>query len=195
MSIPRFDRLLFANHFVQRVAHKALFALAMVSSLGWGLAQALHPAAASDARTAVSHEWPSEWDGAPLRPLALSEVEQRFAQQFPGSIARMTDGHQMLVLRAIDTPTRMLHPATDCYRALGYRIAQARLERDAQQRLWRCFSASRNPRAGASSALRVCERIEAADGRAFTDTSAWYWAAASGQSKGPWQAVTTAQPL
>lgn len=191
MLIQSLERLLFANHFAQRIAHKALFGVAMLLCVGWGAVQALQPATNPTAQAASFHEWPAQWDGAPLRPLALSPVEQRFAQQFPGSIARMTDGRQMLVLRQVTSPTRMLHPAADCYRALGYRIEQARLERDAQQRLWRCFSAGRTH----GQTLRVCERIEAADGSSFTDTSAWYWAAASGQSKGPWQAVTTANPL
>ena len=140
---------------------------------------------------AVSHEWPSQWDGLPLRPLALSDVEQRFADNFPGAIGRMTDGTQTLVMREVKQPTRMLHPAADCYRALGYRIEQARLERDAQERLWRCFVAQRH---GAQK-IRVCERIVDARGTAFTDTSSWYWAAASGQSHGPWQAVTVARPI
>jgi hypothetical protein len=107
------------------------------------------------------------------------------------AIARMTDDRQILVMRRVDTPTRMLHPAADCYRALGYGIAQARLERDVHTRLWRCFVAER---AGVQK-LRVCERIVDAEGAAFTDTSAWYWAAASGRSNGPWQAVTLARPI
>ena len=84
----------------------------------------------------------------------------------------------------------MLHPAADCYRAVGFQLAQARLERDLHERLWRCFVAAR-----AGQTLRVCERIVDADGRAFTDTSAWFWAAASGASKGPWRAVTIATPI
>ena len=134
---------------------------------------------------------PSTWDGAALRPMALSDVEQRFALRFPGTIARLTDGRQTLVLREVQHPTRMLHPAVDCYRALGWRVEQARLERDAEERLWRCFVTQR----GGAQKLRVCERIVDANGAAFTDTSAWYWAAASGESKGPWQAVTLARPI
>jgi len=42
-------------------------------------------------------KWPSQWQGKPLRPLALSEVEQRFASHFPGTLARLTDGRQVLV--------------------------------------------------------------------------------------------------
>jgi hypothetical protein len=49
---------------------------------------------------------------------------------FPGAIARMTDGQGVFVLRHVASPTRMLHPAADCYRALGYRVAQVRLEND-----------------------------------------------------------------
>ncbi|MEJ8857156.1 hypothetical protein WKW79_21440 [Variovorax robiniae] len=192
MSLQSLDRLLFANQFMQRIAHKAAFVLAMVLCVAWSAATALQaPPASARAPQAASRPWPETWDGARLHLIALSEVEQRFAERFPGSIARMTDGEQTLVLREVRTPTRMLHPAADCYRALGYRIEQARLERDPRERLWRCFVADRagGPR------LRVCERIVDAGGNAFTDTSAWYWAAASGKSAGPWQAVTTARAV
>jgi hypothetical protein len=155
------------------------------------LACALLPLAklSSAAGTAESAgEWPSQWQGRPLRPLALSAVEQRFADRFPGQIVRLTDGDQVLVWRAVRTPTRMLHPAADCYRGLGYRIADARLEADAQQQLWRCFVAERD-----GKRLRVCERIVDAQGRGFTDASSWYWSAQFGTSSGPWQAITTAR--
>ncbi len=177
------------NTFVNRVCIKALFGLTMLLCLGASAVVAASRSAVP-ATGAASVEWPTQWDGAPLQPLALSAVEHRFAQRFPGAISRMTDGSQVLVLRQVNQPTRMLHPATDCYRGLGFAISAERLERDAQQRLWRCFTAGRDGRS-----LRVCERIADARGMAFTDTSAWYWAAVSGQSQGPWQAVTTARPL
>jgi hypothetical protein len=142
------------------------------------------------ALTQTAPEWPRVWDGKPLRPLTLSTVEQRFAARFPGSIARMTDGQQMLVLRHVTQPTRMLHPAADCYRGLGYRVESAQLEHDRDQQLRRCFIADNG-----SQRLRVCERIVDAQGRVFTDTSAWYWAALMQQSTGPWQAITSARPL
>ncbi len=135
-------------------------------------------------------EWPATWHGKPLRPLAFSAVEQRFAARFPGRMARLTDGEQVLVLREVRQPTRRLHPAADCYRGLGYRIRQAQLERDAQQGLWRCFVAEREGRP-----TRVCERIVDAKGQVFTDASSWFWAAQLGQSTGPWLAVTTARAL
>lgn len=181
----------FANRFMQRMVHKGLFALAMLLCLAWSTSVALQPPAAPQAAAAEDPEWPATWDGAPLRPLALSEVERRFADRFPGAIGRFTNGRQVLVLREVQTATRMLHPAADCFRALGYGIAQARLERDLHERLWRCFVAERAGR----QKIQVCERIVDAGGDAFTDTSAWYWAAASGRSTGPWQAVTVARPI
>ena len=53
----------------------------------------------------------------------------------------------MWVLRDVQRPTRSLHPAVDCFRALGYRIDRARLEADRQARLWRCFVAVRDGQA------------------------------------------------
>ncbi|MBL0729365.1 hypothetical protein [Piscinibacter sp. HJYY11] len=147
-------------------------------------------AGASPRDSRAAPEWPTAWEGRALRPLALSPVEARFASRFPGHIARLTDGEQVLVLREVREPTRMLHPAADCYRGIGYAIADARLERDAQQQLWRCFVAERD-----GQRLRVCERIVDAKGEAFTDASSWFWAAALGQSTGPWRAVTTARVL
>jgi hypothetical protein len=136
-------------------------------------------------------EWPAAWRGRPLRPLALSEVERRFAQGFPGKIVRLTDGQDMLIWRHIARPTRMLHPATDCYRALGWRIREERLEQAKDGGRWRCFIAEQDGK----KALRVCEHIEDSTGQAFTDASAWYWAAITGQSTGPWQAMTVASSL
>ena len=190
MALALLDRCLH-NRFVTRVAHKTAFALVMLLCLLWSAWAAVEASPGERQAVTIFHEWPSQWDGEPLRPLALSEVEQRFAAHFPGSIARLTDDRSMFVMRQVAVPTRMLHPAVDCYRALGYRIEQARLERDAQERLWRCFNARRV----SGQTLRVCERIVDAKGTAFTDTSAWYWAAASGQSRGPWQAVTMARPM
>ena len=185
-------RQFFANRFINRIGHKTAFGIVMLGCILWSAAQAIvtPPQTQREARTQFQ-EWPSQWNGSTLRPLALSPVEQRFAQHFPGTIARLTDGRQTLVLRRVDVPTRMLHPATDCYRAVGYRIEQARLVRDDEEKLWRCFVAAR----GHEPQLKVCERIVDARGGAFTDSSAWYWAALSGQSDGPWQAVTVAEPL
>ena len=190
MWTPLFLERCFGNRFLNRIAHKAVFGALMASCLLWSAASALRTPAHLAQATAF-HEWPSHWDGAPLRPVALGAVEQRFAERFPGAIARLTDGRRSLVLRQVNAPTRMLHPAADCYRALGWRIGETRLERDPQGRLWRCFITDGRD----GQKLRVCERIVDAHGTAFTDTSAWYWAALTGRSSGPWQAVTQAMPV
>jgi len=181
---------MFDNSFVNRVFYKLLCAVLLPGCMLWGALATWARAPAGTAPATPSLELPAQWQGQPLRPLALSDVEQRFARQFPGTLARMTDGRQVLVLRAVQRPTRMLHPAADCYRGLGYRIAHQQLELDAQQQMWRCFEALRG-----SQQLRVCERIVDARGAGFTDASAWYWAAVMGRSQGPWQAITVARPL
>lgn len=146
---------------------------------------------AAPAPRAQHVEWPSQWDGRALRPLAQSAVEQRFAERFPGAIGRFTDGQRVVVLRRVNAPTRMLHPAADCFRGLGHRLGAIALERDARARLWRCFEST----APDGQRLRVCERIESGDGSSFIDPSSWFWAAALGQSSGPWLAVTVVEAL
>jgi hypothetical protein len=165
---------------------------ALVATFALGaLLPLLLPQANAQAATTYHVEWPQQWDGRALRPLATSAVEQRFAARFPGAIGRFSDGERVLVLRRVTQPTRMLHPAADCFRGLGHRIEHTRLEHDARQRLWRCFEST----APDGERLRVCERIEAPDGSAFIDPSSWFWAASLGQSSGPWQAVTIVESL
>ena len=153
------------------------------------------PAAVALVQDAV--EWPREWRGQPLLPLARSAVEARFAERFAGRIARfrVAETGEELVLRDVWRPTRMLHPAADCWRATGWQIDATSLVRDdsGDGLLWRCFEASRQGHNG--QRVRVCERIVDAQGLAFTDTSAWFWAASLGRSVGPWQAVTRVQGL
>lgn len=165
-----------------RVLALALIAAAALPLLGRAAPTAPAPAAES--------EWPVAVDGMPLRPLALSAVEQRFADRFPGRIGRFEAHEATWVLRDVTRPTRTLHPASDCFRGLGYRIELARLEQDAQSRLWRCFIAERG-----GQRVRVCERIVDANAQAFTDTSAWFWAATLGRSSGPWRALTRVEAL
>ncbi|MDO5290328.1 MAG: hypothetical protein Q4F13_11930 [Pseudomonadota bacterium] len=185
---------LLPNTFTCRVLGKAAFGAAMLACALAGAWRSAPPAGAPLAALPAA-ELPAHWQGQPVRPLALSAVEQRFAQRFPGRISRLTDGRHIVVLREVTQPTRMLHPAADCYRALGWRIEAEGLERTGpaphapNAPVQRCFIA-RQP----GQALRVCEHIDDARGQRFADTSAWYWAAALGQSHGPWRAVTTTQP-
>jgi hypothetical protein len=151
---------------------------------GFGRATQPEVAQAVDADQRV--DWPTHFRDQPLTQLPLSDLEQRFARRFPGAIARFTDGRRTLVLRQVQRPTRQLHPATDCFRALGYTIDRPHPVVDDEGQHWSCFAAARD-----GVRLRVCERIHDSEGRSWTDTSAWFWSAQYGG--GPWWAITTVE--
>jgi hypothetical protein len=132
--------------------------------------------------------WPSTFEGAPLRALPRTEREERFERGFPGRIGRFTDGRRELIARWVRQETRMLHPAVDCFRGLGYVVKPGPLHRDASGRCWSTFTA----RKGAER-LRVRELITDAAGHTWSDMSAWYWAATLQRTRGPWWAYTVAE--
>lgn len=131
----------------------------------------------------VATSWPTHFRDQPLTPLPLGALEQRFARRFPGAIARFTDGHHVLIVRHVTRATRQLHPAEDCFRALGYTVERPRPVVDGDGVQWNCFHATLDGRR-----VRVCERIDDQEGRRWIDTSAWFWAAQYGG--GPWRATT-----
>lgn len=132
--------------------------------------------------------WPAHFQGRPLTEVAIGGPERVFLHGFPGSMARFTDGERDIVLRWVTRATRQLHPATDCYRALGYKVSDARIVTDEDHTQWRCFAARRD-----GDAKQVCEQLQDRDGRRWTDVSAWYWSAALNQSEGPWLVTTVAR--
>ncbi|HEY6513578.1 MAG TPA: hypothetical protein VI032_16475 [Burkholderiaceae bacterium] len=165
-----------------RAAALLLAACALLPLAGRGAAEA--------PTSTAPHEWPRVWQGQTLRPLALTAVEQRFARRFPGHIGRFAADGSVWVLRDVARPTRTLHPASDCFRGLGYRIEQPWLQSEADARLSRCFVAERD-----GERVRVCERIVDADGQDFVDASSWFWAATLGRSSGPWRATTRVEAM
>lgn len=134
------------------------------------------------------HRWPAHFQGRPLTEVAIGAREQVFLRGFPGAVARFTDGESDIVLRWVTRATRQLHPATDCYRALGYEVSDARIVTDQDHTQWRCFDARRG-----SDTKQVCEQLQDRDGRRWTDVSAWYWSAALNRSDGPWLVTTVAR--
>lgn len=82
----------------------------------------------------------------------------------------------------------MLQPASDCFAGVGYRIRPRPLRIDDSGSRWGSFAAERG-----HERLRVDERIYGEAGSSWADVSAWYRAAASGQSTGPWWAITIAE--
>lgn len=147
----------------------------------------VHPPA-GDLRADLA--WPTHWEGRSLAPLPLTGMERRFAGDFPGGLARFSDGTRELLFRRVARPTRKLHPSADCLRSAGYRIKPLPAERGPGGRTW---SRLRADREGVS--LAVSEIILDADGASWSDVSSWYWHAALGKSRGPWLAVTASRRL
>ncbi len=142
---------------------------------------------------AVEQDWAFErWSGGKktVYPLPLTTVEQRFANGFPGEIGRFSDGETVWVVRHIARPTRLLHPAADCYRGLGYQISAPRVVRQASNIRWQCFIAER----GRKLKLQVCERIFDDKHSQWTDVSAWYWESLFQPGPRQWWAVTQVTP-
>ncbi len=132
--------------------------------------------------------WPAQFEGRPLRELPLSDVELRFERGFPGRIGRFTDGNLTIAMRWVARPSRQLHPAETCFKAIGFAIHPSSLLRDSDGRLWSAFQAQR-----ASESLQVRTLIHDNHGKSWQDVSSWFWAAALGRTQGPWWAVTVAE--
>lgn len=131
--------------------------------------------------------FPETFDGVKIKQLPLSERESYFLEDFPGNIGRFTDGRREIIIRSVREATRKLHPASDCFRAIGYTTKPLPLKIDEGGKRWSCFAAVKR-----DEKLRVCERIQDAAGREWTDVSAWYWAAL-GEPDGNWLAYTVAE--
>jgi hypothetical protein len=132
--------------------------------------------------------WPGAHEGRVLQELPLGEREAGFARGFPGRTARFWDGRREIVMRWVAEPTRRLHSAADCLRAVGYAIAPLPVRRDAAGRLMGCFRAH-----GPAGDLSVCELIRDGDGGSWPDVSAWYWHALLGIGRGPWWSIVVAE--
>ena len=132
--------------------------------------------------------WPAELEGRSLRPLPLTEREQRFGRDFPGHIGRFTDGRREVIIRWVTEATRKLHPASDCFEGVGFRVQPLPLHVDEQGTRWSSFTATRG-----NERLHVRERIYTDTGESWPDVSSWYWAALRETSAGPWWAITVAE--
>lgn len=133
--------------------------------------------------------WPTHFEGRVLTSLPLSKRELRFSGDFPGRIARFTDGRREIIIRWVTEATRKLHPASDCFEGVGYSVSPLPLRVDEAGQRWGSFTAVRQ-----NEKLRVIERIYRDSGDSWTDVSAWYWAAGE-QDTGTWWAVTVAENM
>lgn len=134
--------------------------------------------------------WPTHFDGKSLSPLPPAAADRYFENGFPGHVARFSDGRRQIVLRQVNAATRKLHPARDCFQALGYTIDNPAMERTDALEARSCFDAVKN-----GTTLRICEVVTDAKGNSYPEISAWYWPALTGQSNGPWLAATIVETV
>ncbi|MDH5181127.1 MAG: hypothetical protein OEZ39_12115 [Gammaproteobacteria bacterium] len=132
--------------------------------------------------------WPEQILGVQMRQLPLTEREQHFVKGFPGKIGRFSDGKREVILRWVNTPSRKLHPAADCFKGIGYTIRPLSIEKDRQGGAWGRFEAVKG-----NTRLLISERIVNQQETQWTDVSAWYWSAVLGKQPGPWWAITVAE--
>jgi hypothetical protein len=155
--------------------------LALVASFYFGSEKRGHFAAPN------FQGFPKTFEGRELKQLSMSETEKVFMKDFPGKFGRFTDGQREIILRFVWQATRQLHPATDCFKGLGYETKPLPLKIDNGGKRWSCFYAAKN-----NERLRVCERIYDDAGNEWTDVSSWYWSALDSPS-GEWWAITVAE--
>ncbi|MDX2307934.1 MAG: hypothetical protein NW216_06840 [Hyphomicrobium sp.] len=138
--------------------------------------------------------WPSTFDGRPVVALPLSTREAAFARDFPGRVGRFSDGRREIIVRWAVSATRRLHPAADCFRGLGYETTPLPLMRTIDAQHMGCFRAVK-----AGETFRVCEVVREDGHEASTmswpDVPAWYWAALTGATQGPWWNIVVAERI
>jgi exosortase/archaeosortase family protein len=178
---------------------RCLAATVALAALAAGTAPAWSARMAENARAARAQSAAAAFPGWEAGPVSadwvqktFGEREARFARDFPGKTAVFTDdaGHTRIV-RWLGRPTRRLHPAAYCLRALGYETSPRPILQKPDGSIW---SATEARRSGSGQRLLVYERITGADGQAWTDVSAWYWTALFGRARGPWWTVTELAP-
>ncbi len=135
--------------------------------------------------------WPQELDGQALTRMTMTEKERGYNRNFPGKIARFTDGSREIIMRFVERPSRNVHPSADCLRGSGFKLETQPIRRDRGANLWGCVLARRD-----GKTYRVCERIyDIAAKSSWYDISSWYWAARLGRAQGPWWVVTVAERI
>lgn len=125
--------------------------------------------------------WAHQFEGMPLKPLPLTYKETDYLKDFPGQVGKFSDGKREIIIRWVTHATRLLHPAYDCFKGLGYSITPQPVMLNKNQTKMGCFTASKGERS-----FLVCEYIQDLQGKSWPDVQSWYWDAFLGKSKGGW---------
>ena len=132
--------------------------------------------------------WPAQYEGRALTEMPLTRREAAFVRDFPGRVGRFSDGRREIIVRWVGAPTRLLHPAADCFRGSGFAITPLPARRDAAGAAMGCFRATHG-----ADGLTVCELIRDEGGETWPDVSAWYWNAVFGATHAPWWSYVVAE--
>ncbi len=170
------------------IAHyRHLFLVAALMAAAAPLIVRTHPPApAADAFPG----WPAQIEGRGVQLLPLAERETAFARDFPGRIGRFSDGYREIILRWVASPTRRLHPAPDCFRALGYKLTAGPMRLAANGQPMSCYRAD-----GRHDSYDVCEQMTSVAGRSWPDVSSWYWHALWSERGTTWWSMVVATPI
>lgn len=156
--------------------------LLLVMALASAAAAPLLPhASPAPTDTAEFPGWPGEFEGVPLEPMAAGSQDVYFARDFPGRIARFAARDRQIVIRWVNSPTRRLHPASQCFEGLGYAIEPKPMRRSPDGALMSCFTARKD-----GEALRVCEQLRDSAGASSPDVSSWFWHALVAPAGSSW---------
>lgn len=165
-----------------------MIAVIFIAAVFAGIAPFLKNTAGGTTPSGDQVRWPSHYEGRPLTELPLSKREEAFVRNFPGHVARFTDGRREVIIRRVDAPTRRLHSAADCLRAIGYDMTPLPARTDATGMVMSCMRAKRG-----NEILEVCEIIRDGKGASWPDVSQWYWSALFSTQGGPWWSYSVAE--
>ncbi|MDF1751264.1 MAG: archaeosortase/exosortase family protein [Verrucomicrobiales bacterium] len=126
--------------------------------------------------------WPETYEGHYLEEIPLSPIEKRFAGDFPGKLGIFRAGHDKVIFRWVQKPTRKLHPASDCLKAAGYEIES--------EKSGGFFAFSHDGESGWFVEEEIFNESER-----WPEISSWFWSSLFSRAEGPWWAVTRIQPL
>ncbi len=139
---------------------------------------------------------PTTFNGFVLEELNTSEHERAFYDNFPGKTAlyklKSSNGEQIF-FRYLETPSRKLHPAEECYKANGTDCVAMekkiiRVEELSQSPItWGQFKIKEN-----GSEYIIRQAVISLGGKEnYSDIPSWYWLTVfSDNDPGPWLAIT-----
>jgi hypothetical protein len=168
--------------------HRSTAALVLAALLAALAPMLSRPRIPEAAQSAAFPGWPSQYEGRTLQSLPLTPRETLFVAGFPGRVGRFHDGRREIIVRWVSAPTRLLHPAADCFKGAGYAITPLPARRSGDGHLMSCFRASRG-----QEVITACEFIRGTHGEHWSDVSAWYWSALLGTSPAPWWSYVAAE--